>query len=76
MTITPRAALALGAALLAAGCTTPTTTLRNPATGQVVTCGGNTASSVAGGAIGYSIQRGADGRCVENYGRQGFVPAR
>ena len=54
-------------------CTTPQTILRNPTTGQVVTCGGNTASSVAGGAIGYSIQRGADNRCVESYVAQGFV---
>ncbi len=68
--------MALLAALLAAGCTTPATTLRNPATGQVLTCGGNTASSVAGGAIGYSIQRSADDRCVENATRQGFVRAR
>lgn len=75
----PRRPLALlvlaGGTLAAAGCTTPATTLRNPATGQVATCGGNTASSVAGGAIGYSIQRGADNRCVENYQRQGFVRA-
>ncbi|WP_376095468.1 hypothetical protein ACE7GA_03105 [Roseomonas sp. CCTCC AB2023176] len=64
-----------GFAALGAACTTPTTTLRNAATGQVVTCGGNTASSIAGGAIGYSIQRNADDRCVENYARQGFVRA-
>ena len=68
-----RAFVVLSGAALFAACTTPVTTLRNPQTGQVVTCGGNTASSVAGGAIGYSIQRGADDRCVENYVAQGFV---
>lgn len=60
-------------ALTLAACTTPATALRNPSTGQVVTCGGNTASSIAGGAVGYSIQRGADDRCVANYVQQGFV---
>jgi uncharacterized lipoprotein YajG len=68
-----RAVLILSSSVLLAACTTPVTTLRNPRTGQVVTCGGNTASSLAGGAIGYSIQRSADGRCVEAYSAQGFV---
>jgi uncharacterized lipoprotein YajG len=68
-----RVLLPFATILALAACTTPQTTLRNPATGQVVTCGGNTASSLAGGAVGYSIQRGADNRCVENYVAQGFV---
>ena len=75
-TRTHAAALSLLALTALAACTTPQTTLRNPTTGQVVTCGGNTASSVAGGAIGYSIQRGADNRCVESYVAQGFVVMR
>jgi hypothetical protein len=61
---------------LLSGCTTPATMLRNPATGQVVSCGGNTASSVAGGYIGYSIQKSADERCIARYTQQGFVHTR
>jgi hypothetical protein len=63
------------AAVLSA-CTTPSTMLRNPQTGQVVTCGGNTGSSLAGGMIGYSIQRSTDESCVANYLEQGFVRVR
>lgn len=72
----------LAAALLAAsllplpGCTTPATTLRNPRTGQVVSCGGNVASSLAGGMVGHSIQKSADERCVAEHARLGFVPVR
>jgi hypothetical protein len=61
---------------LLSGCTTPASTLRNSATGQVVSCGGNTVSSVAGGYIGYSIQKSADERCVARYLEQGFKPVR
>lgn len=66
----------VGLASLLAGCTTPSTTMRNPATGQVVTCGGNTGSSLAGGLVGYSIQRSADDRCVARHTEQGFTPTR
>jgi hypothetical protein len=48
--------------------------LRNPTTGQVVTCGGNTGSSVAGGMVGYSLQKASDERCVASHRAQGFVP--
>jgi hypothetical protein len=64
-----RAAFAL---LLLAGCTTPTYTLENPKTGQVVTCGGNVSSSLAGGAIGYHIQKTNDQKCVNTYLNEGF----
>jgi hypothetical protein len=62
--------------LLLSGCTTPATMLRHPTTGQVVSCGGNTVSSVAGGYVGYSIQKSADERCVAQYVEQGFKPTR
>ena len=61
-------------AMSLAACTTPSTMLRNPQTGQVVSCGGNTSSSLAGGLIGYSIQQGSDQKCVQDYAAQGFVP--
>ncbi len=56
-----------------AACTTPTTTLQNPKTGQVTTCGGSSGASWAGGAIGYHIQKGNDEDCVNNYKSQGFA---
>ena len=67
-----------GIALLASlpGCTTPSTTLRNPRTGQVATCGGNVSGSLAGGMVGYNIQKNSDQRCVAEYTRLGFVPVR
>lgn len=55
-----------------AACATPTTTLKNEKTGQVVTCGGGTAGSIAGGMIGYNIQKSNDQDCVNNYKNQGF----
>ncbi len=58
------------------GCTTPRTMLRNPTTGQVQTCGGDTTSSLAGGLIGYSIQQNADADCVAAFTAQGFVRIR
>lgn len=58
-------------ALLLAGCTTPLTTLRGP-DGRTESCGGNTSSSVAGGVVGYHIQKEADRRCVELLRNQGY----
>lgn len=60
------------AALALAACTTPTTTLKHPKTKQVATCGGNTSSSFAGGAIGYNMQKDADAECINTYKKQGF----
>jgi hypothetical protein len=54
-------------------CTTPKTIMRNDA-GQVQICGGNVSSSMAGGAIGYHIQRGVDADCVKDLEAQGFKP--
>lgn len=57
--------------LLLVGCTTPQTVLKSR-TGQVVTCGGNVSSSLAGGVIGYHIQASNDKKCVETYKKNGF----
>jgi hypothetical protein len=62
----------LGLSLPAAGCTTPVTMLKNDANGQVARCGGDTSSSIAGGLIGYTIQKNSDERCVQDYQAQGF----
>lgn len=53
-------------------CTTPKTVLRNPKTGQVATCGGNVTGSLAGGMIGYYIQKSNDADCVADYAKEGF----
>lgn len=58
--------------LILTACTTPMTVLRNTKTGQVVQCGGNVSSSMAGGAIGYHIQKGNDQECVAQYKTEGF----
>lgn len=55
-----------------AACTTPTTTLKHKKTGQIVTCGGSSGASWAGGAIGYEIQKDHDSNCVNNYKSEGF----
>ena len=53
-------------------CTTPMTVLRIDKTGQVVQCGGNISSPMAGGAIGHHIQKGNDDECVAQYKTEGF----
>jgi len=58
--------------LLLAACTTPKTVLRHPETKQVVHCGGSVTGSLAGGVIGYHIQKSNDTDCVEGYREQGF----
>lgn len=66
--------ITLSMALIAlAACATPVTTLQHPKTKQVVTCGGGTAGSWTGGAIGYDIQKDNDAKCVENYESLGFA---
>lgn len=59
-------------AAVLAGCTTPMTTLKNPKTGQVATCGGSATGSWTGGAIGYHMQKDNDAGCVATYKKQGF----
>lgn len=67
-----RICIITGLALGLSACTTQLTTLKNEKTGQVVTCGGDTSASLAGGAIGYNIQKDNDAKCVKNYEKQGF----
>jgi hypothetical protein len=59
-------------ALMLAACTTPQTILKHKKTGEVVTCGGSSVGSVAGGAIGYHIQKSNDEDCVEKYKSDGY----
>jgi len=61
------------AVLVLAGCATPITTLEHPETKQVVQCGGGMSGSVAGGALGYHIQKNNDQKCIHEYMMQGFV---
>lgn len=63
--------IALTALLALTACTTPQTILRNEQ-GQTQICGGNVSSSLAGGVIGYHIQKANDEDCVKAYESQGF----
>ena len=69
--------LTLTTALIAlfalAACTTPVTTLKHPKTHKVVNCGGHQEASVAGGAIGYQIQKDKDAECVAMHKKKGYV---
>lgn len=66
------AVLAFTSVAAAAGCATPVTMLKKEDTGQIARCGGDASASIAGGLIGYSIQRGSDDNCVKDYQSQGF----
>ncbi|MFO1243482.1 MAG: hypothetical protein U1E36_09875 [Rickettsiales bacterium] len=59
--------------LLLCACATPETVLQNKATGETITCGGGTAGSIAGGMVGYSIQKDNDKKCIEEHKAKGFV---
>jgi hypothetical protein len=54
------------------GCATPVVMLKNDQTGQIARCGGGTAGSVAGGLMGYSIEKDSDAQCVRDYEAKGF----
>ena len=54
------------------GCATPVVMLKNDQTGQIARCGGGTAGSVAGGVMGYSIEKDSDAQCVRDYEAKGF----
>lgn len=69
LTMTAAAALI---ALSVAACTTPMTVLKNPKTGNTVQCGGDATASMAGGVIGYHIQKDNDKRCVTIYQNNGY----
>ena len=59
-------------AVVVSGCTTPKTMLKNPESGQIVSCGGSATGSLVGGVVGYNIQKSNDSKCVEDYKKQGF----
>lgn len=59
-------------ALLLSGCTTPVTVLKNNRTGDIVTCGGETSGSLAGGAIGYNMQKSKADKCVGVHKAKGY----
>lgn len=65
--------LALLSVLTLVACTTPTYTMRNPETKQVVIVGGSATGSMTGGMIGYHIQRTNDLDKVEKLQEEGFV---
>lgn len=64
--------LALWVAIALTGCATPAVTMKNNATGQVARCGGSATGSLAGGVIGYNIQKRNDEKCVRDHEIQGF----
>ena len=57
--------------LLLAACATPQTILQNKK-GDTVACGGSSTGSVAGGMIGYSIQKDNDKQCIEEHKKKGY----
>lgn len=64
------------ATILLAGlsaCATPETILTD-GNGHYTTCGGSSVGSVAGGYIGYSIQKDMDAGCVRESAAKGYNP--
>jgi hypothetical protein len=61
--------------VLLAGCATPQTLLENKSH-DVVSCGGGTAGSLAGGLIGYNIQKDHDNECIQSYIAKGYIPVK
>lgn len=59
-------------AITLTACSTPRTVLVNPETGQVATCGGSATGSMAGGIIGYHIEKSNASECVAEYMDLGF----
>lgn len=59
--------------IMLSACSTPVTMLKNKQ-GDVVSCGGGVAGSIAGGLVGYTIQEGHDKDCVDLYRENGYSP--
>lgn len=59
--------------LVLSGCATPVTMLKNKQ-GEVVSCGGGVAGSIAGGLYGYTLQESHDKDCVNLYRAEGYSP--
>ena len=71
----------MGAAMLliavfVSGCATPVLMLKNEKTGQIVRCGGGVGGSMAGGLIGYNIQKKSDKACAKDFESRGFTPVK
>ena len=65
--------LALAAFALAACTKTTTTTLKNPKTGEKVTCTGESVDPlVGGGMMSIDISTKNDSSCIEKYRSQGY----
>ncbi len=64
--------LTIIACLSLSACTTPQMIMKNPHTGQVQVCGGNSTASITGGMIGYHFQLKDDEKCVDTLKKQGF----
>lgn len=60
-------------AAFVSGCATPVLMLKNEKTGQIARCGGEVGGSMAGGLIGYNIQKKSDKACVKDYEAKGFT---
>lgn len=58
--------------LALAGCATPAVMLKNDQTGQIARCGGGSAGSLAGGLMGYTIEKNSDAACIGDYEARGF----
>lgn len=66
------AAMILTAAFVS-GCATPVLMMKNEKTGQIARCGGGVGGSMAGGLIGYNIQKKTDKACVKDFEAKGFT---
>lgn len=67
-----RAAASVLLSISLMACATPAVQLQDDATGQVVQCGGSRSGSLAGGGLGYQLQKNKDKKCVEGYEALGF----
>lgn len=64
------------ACLTLTACSTPVTTMRNPQTGAVATCGGGVGGSILGGVAGYNIEQSLDQKCQAQLLAGGFERVR
>jgi Short C-terminal domain len=58
--------------MVLASCTTPAVFLKNETDGQIARCGGGTTGSMAGGLIGYNIEKSNDEECVRDFEAKGY----
>lgn len=67
-----RRMIVLATVVALAACSTPIVMLKHDATGQIARCGGGVSGSMAGGLIGYTIEKSSDEQCVMDYESHGF----